>query len=252
MERNDREKLQGSDIEITPTSPFLKKLSDFWYYNKWKVIIITLFAIVIIVGIVQMATKEKYDLKVTVATHTIYYRENLTGLEASLVSLMPDDVNGDGKKNLQLSYYKIYSEAEMKEANEAETDEYGHPVIYADEAYNKSQMQEFNSYLMTGECTVMILSEYLYNDLIGRREEDILIKPLGEIFGDELPKGAMSDGYGVRLSETYAYEFLEGFHFLPEDTVICIMRPYAWGASSDKEAYAAALEYFKSIVTFGE
>ena len=251
MERNDREKLQGSDIEITPTSPFLKKLSDFWYYNKWKVIIITLFAIVIIVGIVQMATKEKYDLKVTVATHTIYYRENLTGLEASLVSLMPDDVNGDGKKNLQLSYYKIYSEAEMKEANEAETDEYGYPVIYADEAYNKSQMQEFNSYLMTGECTVMILSEYLYNDLIGRREEDILIKPLGEIFGEELPRGAMSDGYGVRLSETDAYDFLEGFHFLPEDTVICIMRPYAWGESSNEEAYAAALEYFKSIVTLG-
>ena len=248
---NEQEKLKGSDVNVELSNPFLKRLDNFWYHHKWKVIIITFFLIVAVVGIVQLVNKEDYDIEVTVATHTIFYTENVNSLEGTLVSLMPEDINGDGKKNVQLNLYKIYSEEELKAANEAQTDENDNPIIYADPAYNKEQISQFNSYIMTGECTVMILSEYLYYDLVGRRAEDVLLKPMSEIYGDDLPEGTMSDGYGIRLSKTGAYE-LDALAWIPDDAVICIMRPFAFNKGTNEAKYEKSVEYFKSIVEFGE
>ncbi len=248
----EKEKCEAADISLSSSSRFLRWLDNFWYHHKWKVVIISFIAIVVIVGVVQMATKTRYDTTVTVAVNAPFYAENVRGLESALVEILPEDLNGDSEKNVQLSYYKIYSEAEMKAANEAETDAAGNPVIYVDEAYNKSQLSSFNSYLITGECTVMILSDYMYKDLVGRRTEDILLKPLSEIYGESLPEGSMPDGYGVRLGDTKAYKFFEELKFLPEDSVICIMRPFAMGGSSNEETYKNSLDYFRAIVDFGK
>ncbi len=248
---DNQEKLQGTDIKLTSSSKFLSWLSNFWYYNKWKVIIIAFFAIVIVVGVVQMVQKEDPDIEVSVATHTIFYSEDVDSLEKTLVGLMPSDINGDGKKKVQLNLYKIYSESELKAANESETDANGNPIIYADESYNKSQIEQYNSYIMTGQCSVMIISEYLYKDLTSRRGDDILLKPMSEIFGDELPAGVTSDGYGIKLKATGAYKNLDAFRFLPDDSVICIMRPFVMSGNKGAEKHEAAVEYFRGIVEFG-
>lgn len=251
-ERPDEVKSDGAEIHLSAKGPFLNWLDNFWYHHKWKVIIIAFFVTVAVVGIVQMVCKEECDASITVATHTIHYRENVYALEQTLVSLMPSDRNGDGKKLLQLDTYKIYSEDEIKAANEAETDANGHPIIYVDESYNKSQLQDYNSNIMSGECTVMFISEYLYGELVNRRADDVLLKPVSEIFDGELPSGVMPDGYGVKLSETRAYSYFEAFQSLPSDTVVCIVRPFAFGGSSNKEKYDFAVQYFKNIVKFGE
>ena len=78
---NGNEKLHGSDIDVKLSNPFFKWLDNFWYHHKWKVIIIAFFAIVIAVGVVQMVNKEECDVEVTVATHTVYYTENVNALE---------------------------------------------------------------------------------------------------------------------------------------------------------------------------
>ncbi len=246
------EKLDAADINLTKNNKFFTWLDNFWYHHKWKVIIITFFAIIAVVGIVQMTGKADYDINITVATHTIYYRENVAALESDLESLMPADRNKDGERSILLKTYKIYSESELKEANEAETDEDKNPIIYADEVYNKNQMQEYTSYIRTGDCTVMILSEYLYGELVSKREEDILLVPMSELFGEELPVGTVSNGYGVRLRDTEAYKYFDSFKTIPDDAVICIMRPFVVGVGADKEKYDFATDYFKSIVTFGE
>lgn len=247
----NQEKLQSTDIKLTSSNKFLNWFSNFWYYNKWKVIVITFFAIVLIVGIVQMANKEDPDIEVTVATHTVYYQEEVDALESTVKSLMPTDLNGDGKKKVQLNLYKIYSESELLAANEQETDADGNPIIYADEAYNKEQIEQYNSYIMTGQCTIMIISEYLYNDLAGRRSEDVLLKPMSEIYGGDLPAGVTEDGYGIKLKATGAYKNLDAFRFLPDDTVICIMRPFVMNGSRGEEKHEAAVECFKALVEFG-
>ena len=248
---DNQEKLQGTDINLTSSNKFLTWLSNFWYYNKWKVIVITFFALVVVVGVVQMATKTNPDVEVTVATHTVYYQEHVDALEQTLNALLPTDINGDGKKSIQLYRYKIYSEAELKAANEAETDAAGKPVIYADESYNKSEIEQYNSYIMTGQCSVMIISEYLYNELTSRKSDEVLLKPMSEIFGDNLPEGVTADGYGIKLKSTGAYKNLDAFRTLPDDSVICIMRPFVMGGDRGGEKHEAAVEYFKAIVEFG-
>ncbi len=248
---DNQEKLQGTDIKLTSSNKFLTWLDNFWYHHKWKVIIIAFFAVFLIVTIIQMASKSNPDIEVTVATHTIYHTEEVDALESTLLALMPSDMNGDGKKKVQLNLYKIYSEEELKAANEAETDANGYPIIYADPSYNKTQMSDYNSYIMTGQCSVMIVSEYLYSELVERREDDILLKPISEIFGDDLPRGVTKDGYGIRLTETGAYKNLDAFSFLPADSVICIMRPFSITGDTGKDRHEDAVEYFKNIVEFG-
>ncbi|MGM9644023.1 MAG: hypothetical protein ACI3X1_02950 [Eubacteriales bacterium] len=249
---DDQEKLQATDVKLTSSNKFLSWLENFWFYHKWKVIVVAFFAVVLTVGIVQMVKKTDPDVDVTVATHTIYYREQTDALEKTLVGLMPADMNGDGKKTVQLNLYKIYSEDELRAANEAETDENGYPIIYADPTHNKEQISQYNSYIMTGQCSVMILSEYLYDELVNRRTDEILLKPMSEIFGDELPTGVTKDGYGIKLSETGAYKYLDGMRSLPDDSVICIMRPFVTGGNKNAEKHEMAVEYFKNIVLFGQ
>lgn len=246
------EKQQAAEVKPTLSSPFFKWLDNFWYHHKWKVIIITFFVVVLVVGIVQIANKQEADVNVTVATHMIYDRNTVNELESALTALMPTDRNGDGNKSVLLKTYKIYSEAEMDAANSAETDAEGNPVIYADAQYNKEQIGEFNSYIGMGECSVIIVSEYLYNDLVSRRVDDGLLIPLSEIYGDNVPEGAMDDGYGVRLNKTGAYAHFDVFKNLPDDTVICLMRPFFFGKGMDQSRNQFNEEYFKNIVAYGK
>ena len=99
--RNDREqdgeKLEASEIRLTVDSPFLSKLSNFWYYHKWKVIVILFFAIIFAVGISQMITKEDSDEIIVIAAPvTIGHEENLK-LDAVLSTLMPKNSDGGAK-----------------------------------------------------------------------------------------------------------------------------------------------------------
>ncbi len=248
--KDNQEKLGSAEIKLSSSNKFLSWLENFWFYHKWKLVIGIFFAVVLTVGIMQIVNKDDPDIDVTVATHIIYDKESVDALERDLHALLASDLNGDGEKLVQVNRYKIYSESEMAAAN-SKVDEAGHPIIECDETYNKEQMQQYNSYLMTGQASVLILSEYLHGELVARRDEDILLVPMSEIFGDEMPEGVTDDGYGIKLTEIGAYRNLDGMRFLPEDSVICIMRPFVISGNDGNERYQNAVKYFKDIVEFG-
>lgn len=248
--RNDREqdgeKLEANEIRLTVDSPFLSKLSNFWYYHKWKVIVILFFAIVFGVGIAQMVTKEDSDEIIVIAAPVTIVGEDNLKLDAVLSSLMPKNSDGSAKA-LDIYTYRIFSEDEMKEANESETDEDGRYVIYVDSNYNTNTLKEYDTYLTTGESSILFVSPYLYERLVANDR----LRNMSDFFGEELPVGVTNDGCGVRLGDTYLYEYFPDMKMLPEDTIICISRQYFHGASSDDEKYAASVEFFKNIVSFG-
>ena len=248
----DKSKLDGADLSLSESSPLIEKLDNFWYYNKWKVIIIAFFAIVIIVGVVQMVGKTDADASIVIAVP-----ETVTPLQGqeigtALMPFMPSDGNGDGKREIEVLAYAIYSEDEMDAANhtETETEKDGgwHYVPTVNQSYNVEQYEQYTSYLQTGEATILFVSEYLYEKLRGADR----ILPLGEIFGENLPAGALPDGYGVRLSDIAVYSYVEALGVIPEDTVVCILRPYVFGKSSKAESYSFAKELFANIVNFSE
>lgn len=243
----DESKLDAGEIKLSSKGPFLTWLDNFWYYHKWKVIIILFFVAVFTVGILQMVGKEEEDGSVVVAAPIYFYSEHISGLDTVLTGLMPD-----GAKNLNVYTYSIYSEAELdawnKAAREEETDAYGNDIGYIQNSVNVDRNKEYRDYLQTGECSILFISQHLYNSL----KENDRLRPISDVFGNEKANGVLSDGYGIRLGDTYLYEFFEEIQVLPADTVICLMRPYIWGASSDSAKYEKTVEFFKNIVNFGK
>ena len=242
----DESKLDAIEIRLTSENKFLSKLSNFWYYHKWKVLVIGFFAIIFAVGIFQMINKENVDEIAIIGVPADLSAEDNQKIDALLTPLMPKNADGS-TKDLALYIYPIYSEDEMKAANESETDAEGKFIPKVLQSYNTSKIQEYDQFLTSGECSVMFVSEYLYERLVANGR----VRPLSDTFGDKLPQGATKDGYGVRLGDTYFYEYFSDMQMLPEGTVVCILRQYVHGASSDDEKYAASVEFFKNIVSFG-
>ena len=235
----------GIKVKIVEESPFLSKLSNFWYYHKWKVIIISFFAIVFIVGGYQMLTKDDGDESIVIAGALDFDNEEMMEVEKILTSLKPNNKDGSVKK-IDIYTYPIYSEEEFKAANESETDEEGKFIPKVLNSYNVDQIEEYDRFISTGECSILIVSRYLYE----RQLEYGRVLPLSEIFGENMPKGALSDGFGVRLGDTDLYDCYEELQVLDDDMVICILRSFYMGASSNKDKYDESKELFKRIVTF--
>ena len=103
-------KLEADDVDLLRKSPFISKLENFWYHNKWKVIIIAFFAIVLIVGVAQVAGKTEPDATVVVAVPETITPLQSADISSALVSIMPSDANGAGKKAIDVLAYPIYSE----------------------------------------------------------------------------------------------------------------------------------------------
>ena len=248
----DESKLDGAEIRLAPNSPFFAKLDNFWYHHKWKVIIIAFFAIVIIVGVVQMVGKTDADASVVIAVPETVTPLQSRDISTALGQLLPSDANGDGKKDLDVLAYPIYSEEELDKANHTETETEAdggwHYVPVVDQSYNVDRHKEYTAYLQGGEAAVLFVSEYLYESL--RTHDRIL--PLSEIFGESLPTGALADGYGVRLGDLAIYSYIDALKVIPEDTIVCILRPYVFGKNANEDRYECAKGLFKNIVTFSK
>lgn len=223
--------------ELTDNSPALRWLDNFWYHHKWTVIISLFFAVILIIGVLQICNRESYDIQVAVAVpYTMNAEERDDFL--SLLSRFSKDYNGDGDTMVYLHTDQIYSDEEYQSERaywEAQSQEF-----YIDSSYNKAQLDDLEQYLMNGECSVLFLSPYMYEV---KRDNGHLM-PLSELYGDELPAGATADGYGIRLSETDFYTGSPAARVLPENTILCLHVKLINGRDED---YAHAKELFRSI-----
>ncbi|MGN0183258.1 MAG: hypothetical protein ACI4DP_12760 [Candidatus Ornithomonoglobus sp.] len=71
----------------------------YWMYYKWQTIGIAFALVLIIVTMVQCATKEKYDVIVNYIGETYFEPETAEGIEAALEPLI-EDVDGNGENNV--------------------------------------------------------------------------------------------------------------------------------------------------------
>lgn len=243
------DKLEAGDL--TAASPVLRWLDNFWYHNKWTFIIVVFFVSVGIICLVQFFNRPEYD---TSLCYTAPYRmnnEERAAFEDLLDRICPDDFSGDDEKKVNLVVYQVYSEEEYEsesEAYAAETNENGDPnSFYINRKYNTDEYNNFNTFTLTGETSVYILSPYMYSILM---EADRL-KPLSEVYTDgNLPKGAMADGFGIALCETDFYKYNPAAQVLPENTILCLHRPTLAGRGKKAELYAEDVAFFCAIADF--
>lgn len=243
---NDRnDKLPDKGIIIRDTK--LKKLDNFWYYHKWKVIIILAAAIVSLVFILQACESDKIDGYIMYSgPYQMFSAEEYNPMKSAFEAVLPYDYNGDGKKVVQIINTYVLSEEQIQSMR-AVTDEDGSRVYQPDVSYIKGELDRFDSLILAGEYSVCILDPYLYE----RVKSANGFVELSTLF-DEVPDTAIDD-YGIRFSETEFAKYFDALDCLPVDSILCLRRQSTVGFGGDKangKAYEFSVAFFKSIVNY--
>lgn len=228
---NDKETKYDS-TEIVTENRAYNKLQNFWYHNKWTVIVVAFFVIVIAVCTVQMLGKDKYDVSIVYGGTERMTADQRAGFLGALQDVLPEDFDNDGKKAVGLVEFQIFSEEEIYTEIETEID--GELVTLKKEqvalGWNSEQFSSMqNAVSKTGEYSLCFASPYVYEKLL---------------------KGYAVEGKTVRLGDTDFYLYNEAVQVLPADTVVCLLRQFAIGQSSKDDIYARSSALFDAIVTY--
>lgn len=158
--------------EAVKSMSFLERVKHFWYYNKLKVnVIITLIAVVSYT-IFQLVTAEKYDLEVAYYGERGFTEEQIESFKQYLSENI-EDINGDGKKNVQ---FTVVTYSQKQAPNE----------------YGMAINQKFLIELSEGTAYAYIVSPDFYGALNSESWEGIAdsvlelkdSKAYGEILGE--------------------------------------------------------------------
>ena len=229
MNERDNEKLNSTEI-VTENRAF-NKLQNFWYHNKWTVIVVTFFVCVILVCTVQMLGKDKYDTTVLYGTTVHMDAEQRAAFLSAVQSVLPEDYDKDGKKSVGMVDYQIFSEDELYVEIETEID--GVQTTLIEERvsahWNNDQRSSFLSAVQTGEYSLCFVSPHVY---------ELLTKD----------KNVVSKSFC--LGETDFYRYNEAVKVLPEDTVICLLIQFPMGTSGKDDAYARSSALYDAILAY--
>lgn len=227
-------------------SPLLKWLDNYWYHYKWPTILVAFFAVVLIVVVVQIIERPRYDINLVCGgTYRMNASEHVA-YEAAVEKFIPEDYDGNGEKSANIIIYEIFSDGEYLEAKseaEANSEEFA-----INPKYNADEQQHFSQYTMTGEGYVCLLSEHLYKQLVtGQR-----LRPVADVYGEEpLPAGVTEDGFGIYIKDTHFYQYTPAVQAMPDDMILCILRKSELKNSpSDLEKYARYEAFFRSIADY--
>ena len=235
---SEKEKTNGISVE---QNSFLKRIDNFWFHYKWPVIGIAFAVVVFLVCFIQSCTKEDEDIIIVYAGPYQPVIEDFEVVNNIFDTVLPEDYDGNGEKNVAISRYQIYSNEQINKII-AETDESGKHGVF-DRNYNTSQYDAYSSYILQGESSVLLLDPWLYESL--KNNGNGVLMKLDEAF-DNLPENTLG-GYGITLGETSLYNEYAGMRVLPEDTVVCLLRPLMMGKSRKEENYKIEKEMFAAI-----
>ncbi|MBE6585777.1 MAG: hypothetical protein E7645_04525 [Ruminococcaceae bacterium] len=227
-------------------SPLMKWLDNYWYHYKWPTIITAFFALVLIIVVVQIIDRPKYDINLVCGgTYRMNASEHVA-YEEAIEKFIPKDYDGNGEKSANIIVYEIFSDGEYLEAKsqaEANSEEFA-----INPKYNADELQSFSQYTMTGEGYVFLISEYLYNQLVSGQR----LRSVAELYGeDPLPEGITADGYGIYIKDTHFYRYTPAVQAMPDDMILCILRKSDLkNGAKDLEKYHRYEEFFKSIADY--
>ena len=244
--------------EIVVNNRFFKWLDNFWYHYKWTVIVVGFFVLVFVVCFSQCVQKVDINIPVvyaggyqpTDAERLSWTEEDRSAIKDVLSSLYRRS-GGDETKNVGFLTYNVYTEEQLramateKPEKEGESEKFSPYAFNAAKQNNIAEFDAFANYMGTGECSIWLLSEYVYEE---KKVSDRAM-PLSEIWGAEIPEGAY-DAYAIRLGDTALYRYYDALHVLPEDTLIVLTRGWIMGASSDEATYESYLRLYRAMVDF--
>ncbi len=254
----DYEKLEFKGIRMRPdggddegsfrNSKIYKWLDNFWYHHKWKVVVISFFAVIIGICVYQYASREVPDVYVMYAGPEYLSSGATSRLKESLRTVM-EDYNGDGETGITMVTLVCVSDDEIEEMKAeavANSEEF-----YLDASANSQNIKQFSMEIFAGESVICMLDPWLYEDV---RDAGGFME-MSELFTEEELEGVeLYDECGIYLSSTKFYKYYSSVSVLPEDTVLCIRKISTMSVFKGKAKYEKLHEYhesmFRSMVLF--
>ncbi len=92
---------------IRPQGKLYRWFDNFWYHNKWTVIIVSCFLIVFIVCTAQTCAKKEDDLPVVYAGPSYIGSAERQSICNALSAVLTEDINKDGRLSVSLSSFQI-------------------------------------------------------------------------------------------------------------------------------------------------
>ena len=237
------EKLSSEGISIR--HPIFLWLENFWYHNKWTVILVAFFLFVFTVCFVQCATTPQRDIYITFGgSHTV------TGEEKQAIEQVFQELSkntfGEDSPAVGINSYAFYTEEELRNLyTDPDTKDFDGAAFNMAKGKNTDQLETLQSYMMTGECSIWLVNTSVYES---QHMAENLAVPLSETFGT-VPAGAY-DEYAIRLGDTAIYQYYEALQVLPADTLVVFTYPYITGSSAKPQKYEQFQSLYRAFIEF--
>ncbi len=219
---------------------FKEKLSNFWYYYKWHTLIAVFFVTVISILVVQMASREDYDIKILYAGPKLVTDTQSAEICSAAEQIMTSDYNGDGKKNSVLNHLAIMTDEELEKLYEKGASAY----ILNPQKINENR-NTLTSEAYAGEFLIFLLSEDCYIPL-AKAGAFVPIDDLG------IKAGERYDECAIYLNSLDVSKFFSAFGDLPDDTLLCLrkVRTTDKGNSKQEKSFEYCKEFFIAFAEF--
>lgn len=219
---------------------FKQKIENFWYHNKFAVIVIGVFAIFIIVSLVQIITKRSPDANFLYMGPASVAFSGEAKIQESMALIMKEDYNEDGEK--YVDYIELTSLDTNVSFNDTEGDfATGNTTVQIQQTVAES----FAAHIIAGDSMIYLLDEQYFNVA---KQTNVLM-PLSEALG-YTPDFAVNE-YAIRLSDLDVY-YLPGIRLLPKSTLLCIRYPVTLTAGKSKveKREKCNLSVFRDMVNY--
>lgn len=224
------------------------KWENFWYYNKWKVIIGVFLAVMIGVCIFQLIDRDSPDIYVMYAGPEYLTAGDVQSVRDSFRRVI-DDYNGDGERGVSLMILTCLTDEQIEERREAAAAE--SVEFFLDKQANLQNIKQFDMEIFGGESVICLLDPSLYERV---REAGGFIR-MDDIFNEEeLSEFELYDSCGIKFSSLPFAQVYGVFRDLPDDTVFCIRKVSTISVFKGKKKYEKLHEQhvdaFRNMVTF--
>lgn len=210
-----------------------KWLENYWYHYKWHTVFGVAGVILVIVLIVQLASKVNYDAlfmyvgddNISATEHT----EIVKALEKNCT-----DITENGK--IEINFSRTAFISDTSGAADAQVNAVG---------------SDFLSTLLHQPYYIYFIRKDAYEQYKGA------FVPLSDIFGDEIP-GSAYDEKGILLAETDFYRNNSVFSCMSDDVIIALKeKPYVFSVfgnqkKAEEKSFRAHLSIFMDIVLSGK
>lgn len=207
-------------------SRFWKWLDNFWYHYKWQAIAVAAVVLLLAVTLPQCGSRGD-SMTVTFAGGYTMNGDEQKALQDVLRAIQSEDAD------ITLAQYSVYTEQELTEMftyYDEERDEYRVDVASKNSAkgYNTDRIRTLQTYIMTGDCGVWIVSPYVFETMFDGKTQVVS---------------------QYRLGDLAVYNSYDALQILSPDCLVILTRS-VMGETSKEQEYEKIRAYYDAFVNF--